>query len=67
MKPQTQQREFLVALVTWSTHHVWIKAGNADDAEDRAHELWAEDDSQFSYKDGGIDGTSIIETREVQP
>jgi hypothetical protein len=59
------QREYLVALVAWSTHHLWIKADNETQAEDQAHELWAEDESAFSYKDGGVDGVTVLETREL--
>ena len=57
--------EYLLALVAWSTHHVWIKADGEDQAEDRARELWAEDESAFSYKDGGVDGVTVLESRQL--
>ena len=59
------QHEYLVALVAWSTHHVWIKADNEHQAEDQAQQLWAEDESAFSYKDGGIDDVTVLESREL--
>ena len=58
MSQQKQPTEYLVALAAWSSHHIWVQAENADDAEALAHELWSKDESAFSYKDGGIDGVA---------
>jgi hypothetical protein len=60
-------REYLVAVVAWSTHHAWIKADSEEDAEDLAQHVWVQDDSAFSYKDGGIDAVTVLESRTVQP
>jgi hypothetical protein len=54
---------YLVALNTWSCHHVWIEAKSEGAAEEAALELWAEDDSAFSYKDGGVDGVLVLDSR----
>lgn len=59
------KREYLVALVSWSTHHVWINAASEKAAITKAEELWFKDENAFSYKDGGIDDVSILESREV--
>jgi hypothetical protein len=62
-KPEPS-REFLVALVAWSSQHVWIEADSEKSAEERARELWGEDENAFAYKDGGIDGVTVLESRE---
>jgi hypothetical protein len=56
--------EFLVSLVTWSTHHAWIEAASEEAAEELARKLWSEDENAFAYKDGGIDGVTILESRK---
>jgi hypothetical protein len=46
---------------------VWIEADSEEAAEHIAQELWSQDESRFSYKDGGIDGVSVLDSREVRP
>jgi DNA polymerase IIIc chi subunit len=61
-----KRRSYLVALVAWSCHHVWVEADNEHHAETLAEELWAEDDTSFSHKDGGIDSVTVLESRQVR-
>ena len=54
-------RRFQVTLMSWSAQRVVVQARDAEHAEELAEELWQEDDSQFSHKDGGIDGFDVEE------
>jgi hypothetical protein len=72
-KPRTRKRPnapkkrcYLVALISWSTHHIWVDAGSHADAMSIARQLWSKDQTRFRYTDGGIDGTSVLDSREVQ-
>jgi hypothetical protein len=65
--PTRPHREYLVQLIAWSTHHVWIEADSEPAAERIAQQLWSQDENRFSCKDGGIDGVSVLDSREVQP
>lgn len=59
------KRSYLVALTASSTHHAWIEAASEDAAIAEAERLWQEDDSAFSYKDGCVESTTVLESQET--
>jgi hypothetical protein len=65
MSRRKTTREYCVGINAWSLNVIWVEADSAEHAHTLAQDLWSQDESAFSYKDGGIDGVFVLSSREV--